>query len=255
MNYPGSDPMNENNPAPASERSFYYRIPKVPYAVMDGGTSEELRYDFSDLSSIPTSEILPELTLPVPAFDIDLYVDWKEGSLESTTIVTCNVDRYSENIQLYVVVFETSVTAYTGINGKTEFRNVVLDMLPSPAGKLLGDNWTAGKNETKINTWNYATYVEHVEDLAVVAFVQNRNSNQILQAAVEHKTPLVGIGKTPVRTESLFIYPNPAKSYVNVNLGLPSEAAGRFEIVDMNGRVVLNENVPAGFQIYQLQVE
>ena len=255
MDYPGTDPMNENNPNPPSTRSFNSGIPQVPYAILDGGVSEEFRYDFSDLKATPDMDDIKLLTLQAPDFDVDLEVSWTDVSVEATTTVTCNVDHYADYIDLYVVVFETSVNAYTGINGDTAFRNVVLDMLPTPAGKLLGDNWSRGNNDTRVNSWVYQSYVEDIEDLAIVAFVQDRNSKQILQAAVDFKTPQVGIGNQVKEMESLYIYPNPARTMVNVNLGSPSEKDGRFEIIDMNGRMVHNEQVPSGYQIYQLNVQ
>ena len=70
------------------------------------------------------------------------------------------------------MVFETSVTAYTGLNGDQEFRNVVLDMLP-PAGKLLKSDWESGDTMVRENNWEYQTYVEDILDLGVAAFVQD----------------------------------------------------------------------------------
>jgi len=254
MSIPGEDPMNENNPRPASTRSFNYGIPSVPYAVLNGGLSEEHRFDFSDLKSTLEIEQVLQSALHKPVFDVDLEVNWLEGGLEASTLVTCNADRFDDNIQLYVEVFETSVSQYSGLNGDTEFRNVVLGMLPSTTGELLGGNWRQGDDDLRVNTWTYASYVEHVDDLAVIAFVQDRNTKEILQAAVAYKTPQIGVEQKHFEVESLHIYPNPAKSQVNVNLGRPAEKDGRFEIIDMNGRVVHNENVPMGYQIYQLEV-
>ena len=131
---------------------------------------------------------------------------------------------------------------------------MVLEMLPSSYGVLLGGNWRKGDDDSRETTWIYQDYVEHIDDLAVVAFIQDRNTNEILQAAAAYKTPQDGVGRKPMEVESLYIYPNPAKTHVNVNLGRPAEKDGRFEIVDMNGRVVQNENVPMGYQIYQLEV-
>jgi len=254
MNIPGYDPMNENSPLSSSVRSFNYGIPSVPYAVLNGGVVEEDRFDFSELKSTLEIDQVMQLSLQKPVFDVDLEVNWMEGGLEATTMVTCDVDRYDDNIQLYVVVFETSVTQYTGENGDSEFRNVVLDMLPTPAGKLLGDNWRLGYDEIRENDWTYLPFVEDTDDLGVVAFVLNRNTNEILQAATSYKTPQVGTKRTAAMVESLFIYPNPARNVVNVNLGRPAQQDGRLEIIDMNGRVVHNENVPKGYQIYQVEV-
>ena len=127
-------------------------------------------------------------------------------------------------------------------------------MLPTPTGKLLGNNWRLGYDEIRENDWTYLPFVENTDDLGVVAFVQDRHTNEILQADVSYKTWQVGTERNPASVESLYIYPNPAKDVVNVNLGNPSELDGRLEIIDMNGRVVHNENVPRGYQIYQLEV-
>ncbi len=253
-NTPGYDPMNENSPLSSSVRSFNYGIPTVPYAVLNGGVGEDDRFDFSELKSTFEMGQVMQSSLRRPVFDVDLQVNWMEGGLETTTVVTCGVDQYDDNIQLYVVVFETSVTQYTGENGDSEFRNVVLDMLPTPTGKLLGGSWRLGFEETREDSWTYLPFVENTDDLGVVAFVQNRSTNEVLQAAVSFKTPQVGTERNPASVETLYIYPNPAKDIVNVNLGNPAELDGRLEIIDMNGRVVHNENVPRGYQIYQLEV-
>jgi len=188
-------------------------------------------------------------------FDLDLTVDWHENSLETTSTVTCQADRFGSSVQLYLAVIETSVTAYTGLNQDTMFRNVVLGMLPSPAGKLLGNSWYEGKSETRSYNWSYPGYVEDIEDLAVVAFLQDRYSGRILQADASFLTPQVGIGKrekgNPV---SLFIYPNPARDQVYINLGGHLSGEGRFELVDLSGKVVKLEVVPPGYSIYQLDI-
>ena len=60
MDYPGEDPMNQNNPVPPSVRAFYYGVPGVPYAVLNGRAGPEFRYDFSDASEEPDEEVLLE---------------------------------------------------------------------------------------------------------------------------------------------------------------------------------------------------
>ncbi len=217
--YPGIDMMNLNNPDPPSTRSFNYGVPGVPYLVLDGGISSGHRYNFSGMEGNSVGDDLRLLTLEKPAFDIDLTVDWMATGMEASTTVTCLADRFDENIQLYLVVFETSVTAYIGGNGDTHFRNVVLDMLPTPAGKLLGNNWRKGNTDTRISTWDYKPYVEDIIDLAVVAFLQDRTSGQILQAAVDYKDETVGVPDRLSQLRSLEIYPNPAQQMIYVNLG------------------------------------
>jgi len=255
MGYPEMDPMNEHNPVPSSTRSFNYGVPQIPYSVLDGGVNFDHRYAYSDLKTSSIGDHLRLVTLEIPAFDIELSVDWQGSSLEANTTVTCATDRFDQYIQLYLVVFETSVTAYTGPNGDTHFRNVVLDMLPTPAGRLLGDNWREGKSDVHTDTWTYRPYVENINDLAVAAFLQDRNNGQILQAAVDYKDKTVGVLDPVTEMRSLHIYPNPARNTFYVNLGAITEYYGRIELLDMSGKVVLAENVPAGYQIFQLDIE
>ncbi len=254
MDYPGEDPMNENNPFPASTRSFYYGVPQVPYAILNGGRLDDYRYDFSSGETLLDQGYIKLVTLEILELDIDLSVDWMEDRLELTTAVTCQVEGFSENIQLYIVVFETSVTSYTGGNGDTHFRNVVLDMLPSPAGKLIGFDWILDSTITVSNSWIYEEYVEDTEDLAIAAFLQDRNTGRILQSAVEFREGPVNIEKDAEDLSTLQIYPNPVKNLFYINLGSIAEKAGRFEVIDMNGRVVMIENVPPGRQIYQMDI-
>ncbi len=253
-NTSGMDIMNLNNPFPSSTRSFNYGVPQVPYSVLDGGVSLQQQYDFSHLQKSAVEDQLRLVTLEIPAFEINLAVDWLESGLEAHTTVTCVNEGYEENIQLYLVVFETSVTAYTGSNGDTQFSNVVLDMLPTQ-GKLLGGNWYKGKSDVSTDTWTYQHYVEDIDELAVAAFVQDRSSFQILQAAVNYKDKTVAAPDAVSGITGLHISPNPAQDLLYVNLGARTERPGSIVLLDMSGKVVQAEQVPAGYQLLQLDIE
>ncbi len=253
MDYPGFDPMGESNPVPATTRSFYYGIRNVPFAILDGGVSEMFRYGFTDLKTTPILDYIGLGSLDRPEFAIDLKVEWKEDSLHTLTKVTCISEGYPEYLQLYLVVFESSVTAFTGLNGDQEFRNVVLDMLPTSGGKLLKGDWEYGDTVVRENQWEYQTYVEDILDLGVAAFVQDRNTGKILQATVIHKDIKVDIAE-PHELPKMHLYPNPARDVVYINLGSTTEEEAVIRLLDINGRVVHNEKMPAGHQIYQLNV-
>ncbi|RPI44598.1 MAG: HYR domain-containing protein, partial [Bacteroidetes bacterium] len=219
MNYPDFDPMNFNNPGPASTRAGSLGVGQVPYAILNGGYAADHRYDFSSPERIPKDEHLRRIALEKPDFMLDLTVDWLDGGLDATTGITCLTDTFSGNFQLYIAVFETMVTSYRGINGDSAFRNVVLDMLPSPAGTLLKSDWSEDKQEILYQNWEYAPYLEDVDELGVVAFIQDRNSGRILQSDVSYRTPQVGIFSRESAEEDLQVYPNPAGDLVFVTLG------------------------------------
>jgi len=253
MDCPGDDPMNMNNPYPASTRSFQNGVQCAPFALLNGGTQPDHRYDFSDPSSEPGEEELEQASLEIPLFDVSLEVDWLENSMETTIRVTCMVDTFTSYLDLYVAVIESSVTAYTGLNQDTMFRNVVLDMLPDPRGKLLGNEWSNGTTESRTYTWDYAAYVEDEEDLGVVAFVKVRNG-PILQATSNYLTPQVGIVSKPGKSGALVIYPNPVVDHLYVNFGSQRTSGGQLMIMDLSGKVVMTTDVHPGYTILQMDV-
>jgi hypothetical protein len=254
MDYPGSDPMNENNPLPASTRSFRYGVPQVPFALFNGGIQEEHRFDFSMPEHFPSEEIIEDARLELPLFSLGLTVDYGTNSLSAEVEVTCETDTFDSNLQLYVALLEREVTAYTGANQDTSFRNVVLDMLPTPAGKLLGGGWNLGRTEKQTYTWDYPDFVEDVEDLSVVAFVQDREGGEVLQAIEKPLTPGVGLRKKWQRPGALALYPNPAGDQVYLNFGDGLRNQGILRCTDLSGREVWSRTLQPGYQVYRMDV-
>lgn len=245
LSYHGLDPMNANNPDPASTRAFNYGVRYVPYTVLEGGGNEGLRFSLAELKENSMGDRLRMLTLEDPAFELELDIVWGESGLQAQTIVTCREERYENPIQLYLVVFETSVTGYSGRNGDSQFRNVVLDMLPYPAGKLLGNPWVKGKSEVRMDSWNHRPWVEDVNELAVAAFLQDRNTSQILQAVVRYRDQTVD-NHTPDTPEDQFvIFPNPAGDFLYATFSA-LQVPTRLDLTDLSGRVIIETEVPSG---------
>jgi len=254
MDYPGEDPMNLNNPVPPSVRAFNYGVPSVPYAVLNGGYEPDYRYDFSDPSQQPNGEDLKTSSLEISPFDLSLSTNFLSNSLEGRVRVSCKEEDFDSNIQLYVVVIETLVTAYTGANQTTVFRNVVLDILPDATGELLGNEWGVGVSKNLDFSWNYASYLEDEEDLMLVAFIMDRDQGKILQSAIQEYSPGTGTGNRPADEKALAIFPNPAHDYAYINLGTAVERAGAIRLVDLAGRSVLITEVVPGYSIYKLDI-
>ena len=195
-----------------------------------------------------------EASLELPIFQVNTTVNYLEDSLKGSVVVTCATDTFTHNIQLYIAVIEREVTAYTGIDGVSSFRNVVLDMLPSPTGKLLGNAWGRGSADTLKFEWECPAYVEDVEDLSVVAFVLDRDISHILQADAKPHTPGVGISKRPALQNRMVLYPNPARKFLYINYGEQIENKGALKVLDLSGKLMLTRPVQPGYQIQQLDV-
>ena len=246
MNYPDDDPMNAYNPFPPSTRALNLGVPTVPYAILNGGTVPEQRFDLSQPDVELGEEVLKGAASEPPLFDLLLSVDFQDNRLEGTVNLLSLTDTFQDYLQLYVVVLEEEISAYPELARDSVFRNVVMDILPSPSGTLLGNLWPEGKEVEESFSWEYPSYLEDVSDLMIVAFVQDRNPRRILQAMAVTASPVVGTSAMKANPGSLTLYPNPSTGQLTVRFGNQPVQRGSLEVVDISGREVMNREVQEG---------
>ncbi len=252
MAYPGEDPMNLNNPAPAASRSFYYGINSVPYMVMDGGYAENTRYDFASLS--PQAATLQKLALEMPKFDLDLLVKKEVSYLHVRARVTAREPVVTDGLLLNLAVVEKEITGYTGDNNDVLFRNVVLAMLPGPAGTLLEEDWDEGTEIEKTFNWTYSN-VEDLDDLMVVAFIQDYETMRIYQAVAEDGSGSTSVPDAAVAETAIRIFPNPADHTLYVDPGFITEQDVLLRVTDITGKQVLIREFAPGQENFLLEVK
>ena len=106
----------------------------------------------------------------------------------------------------------------------------------------------------RISSWTYADYVEDPEDLAVVAFLFDRDLKKILQVAIERAGPGTGIFDRKNGLETLHLYPNPARDKVFLNFGETVVQQGQIQVLDLSGKVVLKSEIASGYKLMELDV-
>ena len=122
------------------------------------------------------------------------------------------------------------------------------------SGELLGNVWGDGVTKRLNFSWNYASYLENREDLIVVAFIMDRDNDEILQSALVAYSPGTGEENIAANEKLLAIYPNPARESVYINFGAEVQQAGELRIVDLAGRTVLCSEVLPGQTIQKLDI-
>lgn len=254
MNVPEEDPMHDNNPLAPSTRAFNYGVPLVPYAVLNGGANPEQRYNLSPPSDEIDEETLVRTSFEAPLFELFLSVDYQENKLEGTATILCVDDGFDSYLQIYLVVIEKEVTSYPWLRQGAAFRNVVLDIIPTPAGKLLGNSWTSGKVSEFDFSWAYTQYVEDIEDLSVIAFIQDRESGSILQATDMARTPGVNLPVNELSYESMVLFPNPAETSTTLKFGSRVEEQSQLVLVDISGQEVERIFIKPGTLIQELDL-
>ena len=169
MNWPGTgDPYYT---AEGGVRKSYYGVSGVPNLFLNGDDFEQsiFQYQFDEYYALRSK--------------MDLAVSHHlEGSQLSVKAAVIPYDDFSELI-VHVVVVENLTTGNTGNNGETEFHNVMMKMMPDALGTV-----SAFTNNTPFlidETVDMSTtFVEELDDLSIIVFVQNNSTKEVFQSAL-----------------------------------------------------------------------
>ncbi len=204
-----SDDYNINNPLDNSQRVTYYGNTTVPKVWVDGqnemvGTiqiADNLESFINNRSSVSSP--------------LDIRCSLDTVNFTVSAVVRTNTAVASGNYCLRIAVVEKHYIwpSPPGTNGQTIFDYSLLDMVPNAAGTAV--NLIAGDSITYFSEYDItAAEMHHLENIAVIAFVQNNLTKEILQAAYAGPVPPIGIGESRKRLSDkgfqlLQNYPNP----------------------------------------------
>lgn len=191
VSWPGFDPMNLHNPTQVATRVSYYGVNGVPWAFVDGSSiPNDCGYWLGAPICLTQSEIDNEYAISSP-FTLSLS-HILSGGVDSI-YVTLNITALasvSGNLKARIAVVEKEIhfTSQPGNNGETDFENVMKQMIPNTTGTSLPATIDSGYTTTIIASWKLANIYD-LNQLAVVAFIQNDNDKNIYQAAYSEPLP------------------------------------------------------------------
>ena len=140
--------------------------------------------------------------------------------------------------KLYVVVIEKQTVNNTGSNGETSFKHVMMKMFPDANGQTI--NTVANTMINAPFTIDMAgTFVEDINDLQVVIFVQPTSLNSVLQSAYSTEGILNTNNLDAVAKVKL--YPNPSTGIVSIS----SNDTVDFTLIDVLGKTVFTKKAVA----------
>lgn len=102
------------------------------------------------------------------------------------------------NITVQMAVIEKLTTGNVGSNGETEFHNVMMKMLPDAEGTTIDFN--SNVHSFLSETFDMSsTFVEEMDDLDIVVFIQNNDTKEVLQSgySVESSLPAPNLSFLP----------------------------------------------------------
>jgi hypothetical protein len=163
--------------------------------------------------------------------------------------VTANVTPYAPFTgahKLHVAVVENTYNYAASTTSQDVFTNVQRKMMPNASGTNLA-NLAADQTQTfnlshtmvlgGAAQGNYNTWVQDLENLTIVAFVQNTSTKDILQANFLPVLLNVGVEEN-VADQRLRVFPNPTEGLLNVQFDAPQSGKAQIEVFNVLGERV-----------------
>ncbi len=252
---PANDPFYEDNSVIPTTRQFYYGLSDVPYAVLNGGTNSQHRFNFA---TPPDINYILRQSLEHGKFDLaaQSYID---NNILHTDVSVVNKQEFPlMEVSVRIAVVERVIDGITGLNGDTVFRNVVKAMLPGAAGTSIYKSWTVGESSLVKGSWPLQNVYDPAE-LRVIAFIQNESTKEIYQAALD----TIGAGPVnsidapfePEKELSFLVFPNPAQHIAYVRFNAMTHERMTLQLFSNTGRLLYTKAVEAGTPEIELDLE
>ena len=178
VSWPGYDPMYAQNPTQSDTRVSYYGVTGVPNVKMDGNVYSGSPGGFTQTHITNEFGVSSPFTINVdhvlsPDFD-SIYI---AVYIEATAAVT-------GTLKAHTVIVENTIefASAPGSNGETDFYDVMRKMLPDANGAALASSWAVGDKDTLYFSVPLPNYIYDVNEVAVVAFIQDNANKNVKQA-------------------------------------------------------------------------
>jgi hypothetical protein len=207
--------------------TYYDGVNSIPTTLVDGANRMN-----------PNSANTPMITgiQSKPAFVVlsaNAFISWKDN-INYSVQVNPFVD-IPAGTRLHVALVEKSTVNNVKSNGETIFYNVFKKFAHGSAGFSLpviakGESQNVNGNiqvqgiyrlppngQQNIINWNTEHSIENFHNLALVVFLQNNTTKEVLQSVVTDVSMNTNVNEIET-TNNFFVYPNPASDILNISV-------------------------------------
>ncbi len=260
--FPYNDSMYFENAYQSDQRIDYYGVFGVPTSRVDGN------YFSGNLVPVLATTITNRAAV-APGYSISFNNSTIINQTVSANITFTSIDAENsgQSLKAMVVVAEKNVlkssyAASPGNNSETQYPWVVRKMLPDDTGTDLQFTELNGSDDIAIS-WT-ADNVKDLNQVRIIAFVQNTETKEVYQAEISTPQITTGNNTLPSSANHAFdLFPSITQSTFSVKLNTPQQAR-HIKVLDLNGRVVYElqtsermisidaEAFPAGMYLVQV---
>lgn len=190
--FPGTDPMNAQNPVENNGRVAYYGINGVPTACIDGDIPDGPTFSYPGGPHGYTQGLIDEYAAIPSPFNISIShrISDDQDSIYIDMLIEAT-QAISGDLRAHMVVVEKHVNFVSppGSNGEKNFLDVMKKMIPDQNGTAL-PSFSTGDYMILQASWKLAN-IYNINEVGVVGFIQGNSSKDVHQAANSTADPLV----------------------------------------------------------------
>ena len=257
-------------------RGKFYNIPYAPYWRLNGrffelrgGSEERIEFTFQKFL-----DSLTRFHRTVSPFALQARLQ-VEGQTLTTEIRTTAKLPVQGNYRLYVALAEDSIHQRAQTSGESEFYNIVRKMLPNENGTLLKTPQPTDENTETTYAFSYTIgndtrFYGSLDRVGVVAYIQNTETNEIVQATyasangewsrvsawVNDSTYAIDPGvPNESRREAaadVKLYPNPVGETATLSFRPLNDHRLTVSIINLQGRVLSRQTVQGSTEMQTL---
>ena len=246
INWPMADQLNGDNPEDPSARSILYGFTEAPRTIMDGllidQPTDQRPFTLNGNSFLFNEIIIDQRSLADAIFTID--IDTLPSNSRNSIIVETDItatSSFSEPLLLNVAVVERVINSVDA----NVYRNVIKRLIYG-SGETIDIQWGDGTSVTRTTEWQIDTRIYDPAQLRILAFVQNKNTREIYQAASLDGPPKDSPTVTGIddgvfdNANQIEVYPNPVSNWLHFNIPNDPIMDYHWKIIDQRGIAILS---------------
>jgi hypothetical protein len=233
-------------------RAYYYDAYEDGGRIsLDGKLNREINFSGSgeielDQARLVASMATMNINATAEQEKLLINVDYELNESESLT----------ENTRLFVAVIQKEVSGGDqGTNESKTYYHVLRKILPNNGGMLLED-FNNGAQSLEFT----AQYPSDENPLAVVAFLQDIETGQIIQSAQTDDFESLSLenitsNRIALRDMEFQLYPNPAKSHLNISWSRMINKNLNVKVMDLTGKIIEEIKFIPGTYNYEMNTQ
>lgn len=215
MHWPGVEDINFNDAC--EDRMMTYGVIGIPDSKING-------VDWSGYTYHITDSLLETYDSDMSHLDINLTYTAGWNTIDAQLIVNSDMD-FTDSVYLFLAVVEDSVYHTEGTTGQVNYYTVFRKFMHDDSDGMFLPNMSGPITINVNSMFNLAPAVPYSENInedlnnvTLVAFIQDVNSDEVLQSAV---TEVVAAIPSPVGTVDISVFPTVTRDKIHIQMNEP----------------------------------